>query len=84
MISDVLRQRTEPHIVPTGAVVGVYKIESGEELERSIKVRRTMDVPKLLHDLSSDECWLIYVKHGGQTTVIAMSQKMEAALCPPS
>jgi len=78
---ELFRQKDKPFVVPDGAVIGVYRIEDGVELERTIKTRRVTDVAKLLRDLDTDGAWLLYVRpEGGMTQIVALSESMEKAL----
>lgn len=81
-INHLLRQEPEPFMIPTGSVVGIWRVENGEELERTFKLKHVSDVGKLLSDLDSDDCWLMYYKASGKAAqVIAVSEAMKAALC---
>lgn len=79
---ELFRQKDKPFVVPDGSVIGVFKIENGEELDRAIKVRHIKDVGRLLVDLDTDGAWLLYYRpEGGATQVLALSESMEKALC---
>src|SRR5690606_32086877 len=78
---ELFRQKDKPFVVPDGAVLGVFRIENGEELERSVKVKHVADAAKLLRDLDTDSAWLLYVRpEGGMTRIVALSESMEKAL----
>lgn len=80
-VPELFRQRDKPFVVPDGAVIGVYRIEDGVELERTIKARHVTDIAKLLRDLDTDGAWLLYVRpEGGMTRIVALSESMEKAL----
>ena len=83
---ELFRQKDKPFVVPEGSVIGAYRIESGEELERTVKAKHVSDVVGLLRDLQTDGAWLLYVRpaDGGMVQVIALSEAMEAALCSRS
>lgn len=80
-VPELFRQREAPMVIPAGATLGVYRIENGRELERTIKVKHVMDAAKLLRDLETDGAWLIYARVESTTIVLALSHEMEAALC---
>lgn len=79
---ELFRQKDKPFVVPSGATLGVYRIENGQELERTLKTKHVMDAAKLLRDLDTSGAWLIYMRpENGMTQVIALSEEMEKALC---
>lgn len=79
-LKQLLRQQEAPFIVQEGGHIGVYKIDSRGELERAVRIKSVNDVAAALRGLASDEAWLIYAKHEGKATIIAMSAAMERAL----
>lgn len=84
-VAKLLRQQREPFVVPTGATIGVYKIENQQELERALKVRYVHDAAKLMRELEAPDAWLIYAKaEDGATTILAMSDAMQRALADAS
>lgn len=80
-LKSLLRQQAEPFVIPQDAILGVYRIENGEELQRTVKVKHLHDVAGVIEKLASDEAWLIYTKEAdGRSTIVAMSQRMAEAL----
>lgn len=79
----LLRQQSEPFIVEQGSHLGVYKIENGHELERTVRIKAVKDVARTLVGLDNDGAWLVYSKAAdGKATIIAMSAAMREALIP--